>query len=327
MKKFILISILSMFITLPCSAKTNYHIEVVQTGNTGVYDCAYEGVMDGLARAGLVKGYNLDVGRTVIDSGPGTNPLGRFIHYLNLNKTASCIADKKPDLVITIGSHSTTCLKDRFIEKGIPVVFTNISSPEVPGMRSEGSTGVSIDTDTNMIMDAALLAFPEIKTVGIIHSSTDYNSEYISKTGQQLSKLGLRVIIKQVDMNEKITSSARQLMAQGVDAFFIPVDPYYKNPNNGAGKDLIELSFAKKIPCISSGFGNIKGSLIYISPNFDEMGDLTAGHIIKILKEGMDPDELPITRLADVNIVVNANITNKLGSHLFPDTNNLISIR
>lgn len=324
MKKLLLILVSSMFIALPCMAEKTFHIEVVQVGETAVYERAYDGVIDGLAKAGLVKGHNLEVERTIIESVEDPGFFERLFHNRNMNKTASSIADKKPDLVITIGAQATSNLKEQITEEGIPLVFTAVSSPEASGLSGKGFTGVSIVADTNMVMDAALIVLPKIKTVGIIHSS---ETGHISDARQKLSQLGLNVLTTKVDTDESIIEPARQLMDQGIDAFFIPVDPYYENPGAIAGKDLIELSFKNRIPCISEGFESTKGSLIYLSPDYAFMGDLTAKHVVKILEKGISPDELPIVNQDKLNIVMNANSSKRLGTNFLPDTKSLFSTR
>jgi ABC-type uncharacterized transport system substrate-binding protein len=107
MKKWFFLLIVILLAAAPCLAEETYHIEILQLGDVEAFDSAYDGLLDGLARQGLVKGYNLSVKRSVIDIQNTASLWGKLFAHMTMKKTCSMVIRRHPDLVITLGTPAT----------------------------------------------------------------------------------------------------------------------------------------------------------------------------------------------------------------------------
>ena len=58
------------------------------------------------------------------------------------------------------------------------------------------------------------------------------------------------------------------------------------------------------------------GAALYIGSEFTTMGVMAAQQSVKILKEGVSPDSLPILRQEDLTIMVDTSVLDPLGIKL-----------
>jgi len=324
MKKLIILVLLVFLGFQPCMAQSQYNIEVLQLGDIDTFDRAYDGLLDGLARQGLVKGYNLSVNRTVIDTSPSDSLWKKLISYLSTRKTCSRVIERDPDMVITIGTSATKYFQEKIVSAGIPFVYTS-AIPSVTYL-SKKTTGVAINTTATDVINATLLALPNIRTIGIIHSADRDAVSFVHDMNICSERLGLKMISKEVAMDESILPAARELIAQKIDAFIVPTDGYYEINGWEASKELIAVSRKHALPCISSLISATDGSFLYLSPDFEEIGDLTASCVKDILVEGIPPEERAIIAPNNSNYVVDLKVSKKLGICFRPQTPDLLSL-
>ncbi|HPA85366.1 MAG TPA: ABC transporter substrate binding protein, partial [Deltaproteobacteria bacterium] len=156
-----------------------FTIEVLQVTNVEPFERVYQGFMQELSAAGLVEGQNLKVNRRIIDFDVEKGGLWKKVGVLfEIKSTASKIVEARPDLVLTVGTPATKYAKDKIVAAGIPLVFTAVAIPEAAGCKSltvagPGFTGATLYLDMADALKIARLAFPDIKTVGIVHTDDD----------------------------------------------------------------------------------------------------------------------------------------------------------
>jgi putative ABC transport system substrate-binding protein len=324
MKKWFFLLIVILLAAAPCLAEETYHIEILQLGDVEAFDSAYDGLLDGLARQGLVKGYNLSVKRSVIDIQNTASLWGKLFAHMTMKKTCSMVIRRHPDLVITLGTPATHYFQEKFTGAGIPLLY--YSATNTVEHFSNISTGITVNTNASDVIHASLLAMPNIKTLGIIHSS---NAEAVSfATDARLcsKKLGLNVITKEVDMDEGILPAARQLIEQEIDAFLIPADSYYEQKGWKASRELMDISRKHALPCISSLFSVTDGPFLFLCPDFEVVGNLTASLARNILVEKISPQELQAVNQKDHHFVVDLNVSKRLGICFRPKSFSLLSL-
>jgi putative ABC transport system substrate-binding protein len=324
MKKGLFLLVFILFTVQPCLAGVHYQIDVLQLGDTDTFDRAYDGLLDGLARQGLVKGYNLCVERYVIDTRSTQSLFKRLQTRIMMYRICSSVVKRHPDLVITLGTPATNYFQDRITGAGIPMVYSS-STPSVSHM-NRGITGVAVETTAWDVIHASILAIPHIKTIGIIHSADTNTLSFVSDARQCCEKLGLKVITKEVDMSESILPAAEELIARKVDVFLVPADEYYTQRGWKASRDLITISREHALPCISSLLSVTTGPVLYLSPDFAALGDVTATYARNILVEGIPPQDLLAVSLQDHNFVVDLNAAKTLGICFRPQSYNLLSM-
>lgn len=321
MKKVILIALSLFSFFTPCNAAGTYQVEILQVGKIESFDECYQAILKGFHDNGLIQGSDFALRRTIIDADAEAGIWEKMKILMKIKKTSGEIVDRKPNLVITMGTPATKYSKDKIIRAGIPLVFTCVAIPELVGCASKtqagtGFTGVSIYMDPKDVIRIAQLALPKMKKLGVIHSDDDNAIAYTQETKQKAATLGMEVVSKQVGISQRITPAAEDLVSQGIDAFFVPIDKYYGIRHFESSRDLLKISLSRKIPCISSVEGNVKGSLLYVAPNFSVIGRLTADQASKILKENVKPETLPVGRQTDLNILVDLEASKKLGIEL-----------
>jgi putative ABC transport system substrate-binding protein len=243
---------------------------------------------------------------------------------LSIRKEASRIAKEKPDLVLTMGTPVTKYAKDKIIAAGIPLVFTALAFPAEVGCKSlteagPGFTGVT----THMNMKDALLivkqAFPAIKTVGIVHSDDANSIAHVEEAKKEGLSLGITIISKQVGIKAAIVPALKELQKQGVQVFAVPPDPYYELRDHEKAGELIEFSKANKIQAFTLVIDKIPGAILYVGVDFDTIGALSGRQSVKILKDGVKPEALPILQQQDLTIMVDTKVMQALNIQLPPE--------
>lgn len=320
--KQILLGVLSVIILAsPCRAETVYSVEILQVGNLLSFDQLCQSTVKGLEKHGFVEGKNLRVRRTVIDADAEAGLWEKVKILMKIKNAAGDIVSRKPDLVVTIGTPATQHSKDKILKAGIPLVFSGVAIPELVGCASktkagQGFTGVTIYMDPLDVIRISQLALPNMKKLGIIYSDDDNAIAYSEETAKKAPQLGIEVILKQISMSSSIAPAATELVSQGIDAFFIPIDKYYGIRNFKEAEDIARISYKNKVPCISSISGDTKGSLLYIAPDFHVIGDLTSNQVARILKDKTAPGDIPVIRQENLNIIVDLDASKKLGIEL-----------
>lgn len=324
MKRLIVLVFLMFLGFQPLMAQSQYNVEVLQLGDIETFDRAYDGLLDGLARQGLVKGYNLSVTRTVIDTRPPDSLWQRFLSYLSNRKICSQVIERNPDLVITIGTSATKYFQEKIVSAGIPLVYTS-AIPSVAYL-PQGTTGVTVNTTATDVINASLLALPNIRTIGIVHSDDSDAVAFVQDMKICSDRLGLKMISKEIEMNESILPAANELIAQQIDAFIVPPDGYYELKGWEASRELIAVSKRYTLPCVSSLISATDGPFLYLSPDFEEIGDLTASCVKDILVNGVLPEDRAIIAQRNNNYVVDLKVSQSLGICFRPQTPDLLSL-
>ncbi len=320
MKQLFLTVLILFSFFCPSTAGTAYRVEVLQVGRFDSYDQVYGSILKGFERHGLVTGKDLRINRTIID----TLAAGEVYNWENLRLlmkikiTAGEIAEKKPDLVITIGTPATRYARPKIVKAGIPLVFTCVEVPEAVGCRSnsqagQGFTGVATYIDPGEVLRIAGEGLKDLKKIGIIYSDDNEATAYTDDAMARAKSMGIEVVTRQVNLWDSITPAAENLISEGIDAFFIPVDRYYRVKGCENSRSLATLSFIRKVPCISSTATDVKGPLISINHDYTAIGLLTADQSSRILLEDLNPEAIPIGKQAGFTISVDTDASEKLG--------------
>jgi putative tryptophan/tyrosine transport system substrate-binding protein len=240
---------------------------------------------------------------------------------MNIKSEAGKIAERKPDLVLTVGTPATKYGKDKIISAGIPVVFTAAAIPQAAGCKSlteggPGFTGATLYMNMKDALSIVKLSFPAVKTIGIVHSDDDNALAHVEEAKKVGAGMGLTFITRQVNKTDSIKPAANELVSKGVQAFLVTLDTYYGVRNTEPTIELAAISRATKIPIISFMLHKSPGALLYVGSDFATVGGLSGQHAAKILKEGAKPESLPILRQKDVMILVDTKQFKALDAHL-----------
>lgn len=327
MKKVIMFLVLPVFFSIfasPCLAQEkNYRIEALQVTDIEPYKICYDRFVDALAENGIVQGKNLQIKRTVIDFDVEKAGLWKKIGVLlRIRSEASRIVDEKPDLVLTIGTPATKHAKDKIIKAGIPVVFAAVAIPEAAGCRSLTESGTGFTGSTlYMNMENALkivkLAFPDFKKLAVVYSDDENAVAHVEEARKHAPSVGMEVISREVkSKSDSITPYAMELVEEGADCFFIPLDTYYGLRDYEACKELLKIGDANNQPGISFVLMKFPGACLYVGSDFGISGTMSAQQAVKILRDGVMPETLPVAHQQDLNVMVDTKMIEKRGVKL-----------
>jgi putative ABC transport system substrate-binding protein len=323
---FIYVFLLITGLTLPCLAQEKtYKVEVLQITAIEELQQVYDGFLKELEKSGFIQGKNLEVRRTIIDFDLENPTLTKRINvYFRIKSEASRIIKGKPDLVLTMGTPATKYSKDKIIAAGIPLEFTALAFPTAVGCKSlteagPGFTGATTHMDMKDALKVVRLAFPAIKTLGIVTSDDSNSITHVEEAKKEGPSLGFTVISKKVGMKDNIVPALNELQKQSAQAFVVPPDPYYEIRNHEKARELIEFTKANKIPAFSFVIDRVPGAILYVGVDFEVIGALSGQQAVKILKDNVKPGSLPIVRQQNLTVWVDMNLVQAMGMQLPPE--------
>ena len=142
-----------------------------------------------------------------------------------LTQIATQVVADKPDMIIPIATLAAQYAVLAAEGTDIPVVYAAISDPESAGLTGLSTvTGVSDALNTPFILDMMLAAQPDVKTVGLLYSTSEINSlTPIAQAKEYLDAKGIAYIEKTGTTSGEITEAAASLVGR-VEAVFTPTD-------------------------------------------------------------------------------------------------------
>ncbi len=271
-------------------------------------DAAYAGFIDGLAAAGYTEDVNIEV--------DFQNAQG---DQANLMTISERFVKNKVDLILAIATPSAQAVASATTE--IPIIVTAVTdlvgarlveSNETPGTNVSGTNDAA-----PMEQQLALMIelFPEAKTLGIIYTSSEVNSEI---QAEQISALaeqaGLAIetgTITSVNDIEQIASS----LSGKVDMIYVPTD----NTIASAMPNLAKVAEEKKIPVFCGAPAMVEaGGLATVGIDYYKLGVQTGAMAARVLNGEAEPATMPVESLADVDVVLNQTVADAIG-YVFPE--------
>ena len=225
-----------------------------------------------------------------------------------LNQIGAKVVSDGYDAVIPIATLAATCMVTATEETDIPVVYAAISDPESAGLVDIANvTGTSDALNTAFILDMMFAVQPDIKTVGLLYSRSEVNSETpIAQAKEYLDAKGVKYIEKTGNTTDEVLSAASEL-AERCDAVFTPTD----NVVMAAESAVAEILNEAGVPHYTGADSFVySGAFTTCGVNYSELGEKTAEMAFDILLGG----EIPAYKVMDGGIItVNTEVAAKLG--------------
>lgn len=204
-----------------------------------------------------------------------------------LNQIGSQVVADGYDAIIPVATTAAQCMVTAAEASKVPVIYSAVSDPETAGLTGlDFVTGVSDALDTNRILDMMLAQNPEVKTVGLLYSLSEANSQSsIAQAKEYLDAKGIAYVEKTGSNNDEIISAAVSLASQ-VDAIFTPTD----NVVMGAELTIAEMFATAKIPHYAGADSFVRnGAFATCGVNYTELGKETANLALQVLETGEVP--------------------------------------
>ncbi|HFI0214518.1 TPA: ABC transporter substrate binding protein [Streptococcus suis] len=217
------------------------------------------------------------------------------------------------DLVLAIATPSAQSLAT--VSTETPVLFTAVTDPLsadlVESIEQPGGllTGTSDQAPIDKQVELLGQAVPDVKTVGILYTTSERNSEVqVEQAKELLEKAGYKVVVKGITSTNEVQDATTSLM-QDVDAVFVPTDNTVASTMTMIG----ELSVEHKVPVIGGSTDMVdEGGLLTYGTNYEALGRQTAKMAIKII-EGAKVSETAVEYPETVSLHVNEEMAKKLG--------------
>lgn len=294
-----------------CSQKTDSDMKtigVLQYTEHAALDASYEGFIAALEDEGYVDGDNIHID---FKNAQGQNPTAQTI--------ASQLVNSNVDLVFAIATPAAQAAYNA--TKDIPIVITAVTDPVESGLTKAWDvsgtnvTGTSDLTPVAKQMELITELVPEAKTVGVIYTTSEVNSEVQVKIAEEAaSNLGLQVIRVGVTTVNDIPQAVASVIDK-VDAMYAPTD----NLIASSMPVLWNACLDKKVPIVA-GVDTmvIDGGIATEGIDYYQLGYETGLMAAQVL-EGKDPSTMPINTLQNTTLIVNQKNAEAIGLSI-PDS-------
>lgn len=230
--------------------------------------------------------------------------------------SCTLFAAEKADLVIAVATPAATTAAASLQGTDTPLVFCAVTDPVaaqlVDSMDAPGGriTGTSDYIDIEAIFDLAFKQNPNLKKMGIIYNLSEPNSvATVEKAIPQLESRGTSVITSTVSVEGEVQMAVHDLISEGVEAIFVPIDNTVAN----AMSVLADEAIAAGLPVYTAADSLVRdGGLATAGVNYTELGQKTAQMAFEILANGKDPAGMAVQVMEDARITVNTNTAKAL---------------
>lgn len=277
-------------------------IGIIQIVEHAALDAAREGFLQALRD----KGYE-DGGKVRID-------------YRNAQGNADMLASiadhfiaEKASLVLAIATPSAQTMAGK--TSTIPIIGTAITdyvAARLAKSNQEPGYNVSGTTDMNPIreqLDLLLRLVPQAKTIGLIYTSSEDNSQVQAKLAQEIIKeKGLGYTEVTVN-NSNDVQQAMQTLAGQCQAIYIPTD----NVLASAMPIVYEAAVAAKIPIVPGESGmTMAGGTATLGIDYYKLGYQSGQMALEVLG-GADIAKMPIQAQTEFAYTVNQTMADAIG--------------
>lgn len=231
--------------------------------------------------------------------------------------TATSIASKfaadDVDLVLAIATPAAQATAQAITD--IPILFTAVTEPQEAGLVDswdEPGANVSGTSDLNPVEEQIGLIteiLPDAKTVGVIYSSGEVNSEVqVDLAREAAEKLGLTLKEVTVSASADVAQAADSI--KDVDAIYVPTD----NTVVEGLESVIQVAEDQEILLIvGEGDSVERGGVATFGLNYYELGYQTGKMAARILLDGEDPATMPVETQDVMQLIVNEAAAERMG--------------
>ena len=275
---------------------------IIQIVEHPALDAARRGFLDALKAGGYEEGKNLQVDFQNAQGDQAT-----------LQNIARKFVQDKKDIILAVATPSAMAMANATQE--IPILITAVTDPVearlVKSLEKPG-TNVTGTTDMNPIREQLELLkqlVPTATRVGVIYNSSEVNSQVqVRIAKEEAQKLGLTIVEAPVTSSTEVVQATQSLVGR-VDAVYVPTDNTVVSSIAG----VLQVTEPNRIPVIAGESSVVEaGGLATIGIDYYKLGWQTGEMALRVLK-GEKPQDMPIERQKDLNLVINEKAAKKLG--------------
>lgn len=292
-----------------CKKSSEGHkIGIIQLAEHPALDAGYEGFVKALEDNGYIDGENISIDYQ--------NAQG---DKTNLSTISDRFISDKVDLVLAIATPAAQTIAGKTTT--IPILGTAITdyvdarlalSNEEPGMNVSGTTDMNpVKEQIDLILKLA----PDTKTIGVLYTSSEDNSVLQAKIARDnIEALGLNYVEVTVTSSNDV-QQATQSIVEKCDAIYIPTDNTF-----ATAMPVVHGVVSKSKTPVICGESNMVmgGGLATLGINYYDLGYQTGQMAVKILKDGLKPEKMPIESSTKFDFAINGKVAEEIGIEI-PD--------
>ncbi|APU70452.1 ABC-type uncharacterized transport system, periplasmic component [Companilactobacillus crustorum] len=284
-------------------------VGVLQLMSHPALDQINKGIDDTLKKNGYVDGKNVKI---EFQNAQGDQS--------NLRTISKQFVQDNVNVAVGIATPSVQSLKNA--TNKIPIVMGAVTDPEGAGIISNNKkpggniTGVSDQAPLKAQLDLMKQVIPNLKTIGIIYTSSDASATSQMKKMQTLAKKeGINVKVSSINSVNDIQQVGTAL-AENVQTIYVPTD----NTVASGMKLLSSIAAKQNIAVFPAATTMVKdGGLATIGLSQYELGEKTGEHVVRILQGKEKTATTPVTFMEKGHLILNQKMAQKLNIQ-FPDS-------
>ena len=213
------------------------------------------------------------------------------------------------DAIIPIGTTAAQQMASTAQATETPVIYGTVSYPETAGLTGISYvTGTSDALNVELLLDMMLAQNPEVKTVGLLYSTSEVNSAPAIETAKEyLDGKGISYIDKTGNTTDEVVAAVNSMLDQ-VDAVFTPTDNVVQAAELAIAPTLAEAG----IPHYAGADSFVRnGAFATCGVNYTDLGTQTADLAVEVLQSGEVPSDF-VTVSGDI-LTVNTDTAATLG--------------
>lgn len=290
----------------------SFKIGIAQFAQHGSLENCREGFLEGLAEEGFVEGKNLEVDYQNAEADMG-----------NANTIAQGFVANKVDLMCAIATPSAQACYNAAMKTDIPTIYTAVTDPVAAELAKDDQmpSGNVTGTSDKLPVEAQLKMIremlPEAKTIGILYTTSEVNSESSIKEYESLvDKYGFTLETAGVATIADVPSAADTLLAK-VDCLNNLTD----NTVVSALPTILDKASKKNIPVFGSEIEQVKiGCMASEGIEYIELGKQTGRMAAKVLKGEAKADDMKFETITESSLYLNTKVAENLGITISDDT-------
>ncbi|CUX70266.1 ABC transporter substrate binding protein [Clostridium sp. C105KSO15] len=287
---------------------TAYTVGIGQFAEHGSLDNCREGFLQGLSEEGIEEGKNLTVlyENAQADGGTASQIINNFL-------------SKKTDLICGIATPMAQAAYSGAKKTDVPVIFTAVTDPVAAALAKEDGTPVGEITGTSdklpveKQLEMIRKILPDAKTIGILYSTSEVNSEAaIKEYKAAAASYGFEIIEGAV--------SATADIPLATDSILEKVDCLNNLTDNTVVSSLpliLDKAGKKNIPVFGSEVEQVKiGCLASMGLDYVDLGKQTGIMAAKVLKGEAKASDMNFEVIKEAAFYGNAKVAENLGISL-----------
>ncbi len=298
-----------LWLSCQTEQKELYTIGLFQVDDAPTLNSVRRGFLNALEDEGLLDGVNI---RMIIRNGMGSIP--------EIQRIAQEFVRLKVDMIVPL---STPCLQAALhATTDIPIVFSSVANPFLAGAgvseedHLPNLTGVSSRGPIKQGLSLIMEIIPGAKRVGTLWTPSELNSNYYLDLARDGAKeMGLEIVAVPVHNKSEVLLAAQMLLNKKVDVIYQISD----NTINASFEAVSRVADENVVPLFGGALFSVRlGACAAMGWDFLEMGH-KAGEIAIRVKNGENPDDIPIQNMSTVKLHLNMNAAERQGVS-FPES-------